>query len=80
MARKRAKRGAEILYSDLVRCELRDGFVCMEMGSGEHRERGAVPIRLAMELHDRLGALLAEIGEVTCLVCRRQRRQRAKSK
>ena len=71
MARKKTPPpdGAEILYSGLERCELRDGLVFIEARSGAHIERGTLSVRLAMELHDRLAALLSKLGDVRCLRC-----------
>ena len=48
---------------------MRDGLVFIEARSGAHIERGTLSVRLAMELHDRLAALLSKLGDVRCLRC-----------
>lgn len=75
MARKREPpEGAEILYSRLERCELRDGLVFIEARSGAHVERGTLSVRLAMELHDALATALANLATVECLHCAERRK------
>lgn len=69
--------GADVLYSRLVRCDLIDGLVLIEVKSGEHMERGLVPLRVAMELHDRLSELLSRVGQVRCMKCERRERAHA---
>ena len=62
MGRKRRRdkkpTGADIFYSELLRCELRSGLVHIEVGSGSHREGGLIPLTVAVELHRALGKLI----------------------
>jgi len=62
--------GANVLYAELIRCELVDGVVAIEMASGEHHERGSVPLRVAMQLYLRLGLIFqGELPRPTCFKC-----------
>lgn len=56
-------KGADVFYSRLVRCEPRHGLVLIEVSSGQHTERGLVPISIAIQLHHALGAVINTLME-----------------
>jgi hypothetical protein len=53
--RSKAPRGADVLYSKLIACELRHGLIYVEVRSRNHTEAGLAPLSVAMELHHKLG-------------------------
>jgi hypothetical protein len=68
---KRAKPppGAEVLYRRLLGCDPKDGLVVLEFGSGAHAEHITMPLKVAMQLHHRLGDVIDKLlqGNVTRL-------------
>lgn len=47
-------RGAEVLYSRLLRCEPSDGLVLIEVASGAFTQVGFIPLKVAIQLQQGL--------------------------
>lgn len=67
MGRKRA----ELLYSKLIACELRDGLVFIAIGSGAHVESGLIPLAMAVELYLQLGVVISQARASSVATMRR---------
>lgn len=59
-SRKLRAQGAEILYSEILCCELRDGLVHIDAASATHVEHGVLPLPVAMRLYQALGVALSQ--------------------